>query len=59
MMHLKLFSTVPTRKDDFWQIVLFPTVTILRSSELDGPYTVISGEWLFWSITIVINDNER
>lgn len=58
-MYLKLFSTAPSKKDDFWQIVLLPTVTILRSPELDEPYTVLSIEWLFWSVTTILNDNKR
>jgi hypothetical protein len=57
-MDIKLFSTIPNKKDKFWQLVLLPTITILRSPT-DEPYTVLSLEWLFWSITIIINDFKR
>lgn len=56
-MKIKLFNTLPSVKDDFWQIVVLPTLTVLRNKEPEGPYTVFSVEWLFWSLTIVINDN--
>lgn len=56
-MSIKLFSTAPTSKDVFWQIVLLPTVTFLRNTEFNESYTVISVEWLFWSLTTIINDN--
>lgn len=55
-MNIKLFSTTPSKKDVFWQVVLLPTITILRNTELDQPYTVFSFEWLFWSVTIIRND---
>jgi hypothetical protein len=57
-MNIKLFNTAPSKNDPFWQIVLIPTITILRSPE-DAAYTVFSMEWLFWSITIIINDFKR
>jgi len=56
-MSIKLFSTAPKNDDVFWQVVLFPTVTVLRNSEFQGGYFAISVEWLFWSITTIINDN--
>jgi hypothetical protein len=40
----------------FWQVVLFPTITILRSPDEADRYTVIGFEWLFWSLSILIND---
>lgn len=56
-MNVKLFSTAPTKSDFFWQIVLLPTITILRNTESEGAYTVVSFEWLFWSVTTILNDN--
>jgi hypothetical protein len=56
-MTIKLFSTTPSKKDIFWQIVLLPTITILRNREFNESYTVFSAEWLFWSITTIIHDN--
>ena len=58
-MEFKLFNTLPSGKDIFWQIVLVPTVTVLRNNEPEGSYTVCSAEWLFWSLTFIINDNKR
>ncbi len=57
-MDIKLFDTLPNKKDDFWQLVMLPTVTILRRPANER-YTVFSVEWLFWSLTIIINDNKR
>jgi hypothetical protein len=56
-MNIKLFNTAPKSSDVFWQIVLLPTITILRNTEFDQGYSVISAEWLFWSVTIILNDN--
>lgn len=55
-MDIKLFSTIPTKRDAMWQIVLLPTVTILRNREFNESYRVLSFEWLFWSVTMIIND---
>ena len=55
-MDIKLFSTAPHPKDEFWQFVVTPTVSVLRHKE---QYTVCSIEWLFWSLTFLINDNKR
>lgn len=58
-MTMKLFSTAPTKSDVFWQVVLLPTATILRNNEPEGPYTVVSVEWLFWSLTTIFNGTKR
>jgi hypothetical protein len=55
-MKIKLFSTIPSKKDPFWQLILFPNITILRSPDKEAPYTVVGFEWLFWSVSIIIND---
>jgi hypothetical protein len=57
-MNIKLFSTTPSA-DDFWQVVLIPTITILRSPIPDDKYTVTNIEWLFWSVSIFIYDVKR
>lgn len=54
-MTIKLFSTVPSNKDYMWQIVLIPTISILRNKE-DEMYTVINLEWLFWNVSIMMYD---
>lgn len=58
-MNVKLFSTVPSRKEPFWQIILLPTITILRSPDVVDQYTVVNLEWLFWSVSIFSNDKTR
>lgn len=58
-MNVKLFSTVPSRKEPFWQIILLPTITILRSPDIIDPYTVVNVEWLFWSVAIFSHDKTR
>jgi hypothetical protein len=59
MISIKTFSTVPCKEEVFWQVVLFPTITILRSPDEADQYTVIGFEWLFWSLSILINDKTR
>lgn len=60
MIDFKTFNTLPSKKDTFWQIVLIPTVCILNSIERRDEYIAINVEWLFWSFTIIIsNDNKR
>lgn len=58
-MNVKLFSTFPSEKELFWQIVLFPTITILRSPDPHDAYTVVNLEWLFWSVSIFTHDKAR
>lgn len=58
-MNVKVFSTTPSKKDYFWQIVLLPTVTILKNQDPSDRYTVVNIEWLFWSISIFLNDKTR
>ena len=55
-MKVKIFNTLPSKKDHFWQVILIPTVCVLRSVEIRDQYTAINCEWLFWSITFLIND---
>jgi hypothetical protein len=49
------FNTLPHEKDSFWQVVVIPTISILKSIERDDPYTAISCEWLFWSCSFLIS----
>lgn len=53
-MKLQTFCTLPSDRDNFWQVVLLPSVAILRSADGYEPYTAITGEWLFWSFSILI-----
>lgn len=52
---IKLFSTTPTEKDSIWQIVLLPTISIVRKKRT---YTVINLEWLFWNLSTAIDDKK-
>jgi hypothetical protein len=56
IMNVKVFSTTPSKKDYFWQIVLLPTITILKSQDPFDRYTVVNIEYLFWSVSIFLND---
>lgn len=55
-MRVKTFNTLPSKKDSFWQVILIPTICVLRSVDPDDQYTAVNCEWLFWSLTILIND---
>jgi hypothetical protein len=59
MMNVKTFSTVPCKEESYWQIILLPTITILRSPDAADKYTVVNLEWLFWSVSIFFNDKTR
>ncbi len=58
-MSIKTFSTVPCKEDSYWQIILLPTIAILRSPDAADRYTVVNFEWLFWSVSIFFNDKTR
>lgn len=58
-MNVKVFSTTPSKKDYFWQIVLLPTITVLKNQDPSDTYTVVNIEWLFWSVSIFLNDKTR
>lgn len=53
------FNTMPSTKDLFWQVVILPTVSVLKSIDIHDPYTAINFEWLFWSFTIMISNDKR
>lgn len=54
-MRVTTFNTLPSKRDDFWQVVVLPTVSILKSVDRNDPYTAFSFEWLFWSASFLIN----
>lgn len=58
-MDFKLFNTLPSRKDSFWQIVLIPTISVLNNIERKDKYVAINVEWLFWSFTTIISYDTR
>jgi len=53
-MKVRTFNTLPSKKDHFWQVVLLPTVTILKSVDGFDQYTAVNCEWLFWSVTFLM-----
>lgn len=59
-VNAKLFNTLPSKKDTFWQMVLLPTISVLNSVDPYDEYVAINFEFLFWSLTILIsNDNDK
>lgn len=61
-MKIKLVTTntLPDSKTKFWQIVFFPTVSLFRNYyELDGGHAALNFEWLFWSLTLLIEFNDE
>jgi hypothetical protein len=56
-MEVKLFSTTPHEKDDMWQLVIIPTISVVRCKS--ERYTVVNFEWLFWNLSILIHDKRR
>ena len=55
-MKFKTFSNFPRKRHAFWQIVLLPTISVLRSVHTCDKYIAITLEFLFWSGTILIKD---
>jgi hypothetical protein len=53
-MYPKLFSTTPHNKDPQWQIVLIPTISIVRDKR--ERYTIVNLEWLFWNLSFMNYD---
>ena len=55
-MNIKVstYNTLPNKKDHWWQIVLFPTISIMNNIQEFDPYVAINIEWLFWSVSSII-----
>lgn len=53
------FNTLPNKKDSFWQVVIFPTISVLNSLDRNDSYVAINTEWLFWSFTIILSSNDK
>jgi len=51
------FSTFPSEKDHFWQVVILPTVTVLNNIDPVDNYVAFNFEWLFWSSTLIFVKN--
>lgn len=50
-------STFPVKSKEFWQVVVFPTIS-LYTSEYKERHISINCEWLFWTITVLISKQE-
>jgi hypothetical protein len=58
-LNVKVYTTLPTHKSHWWQVVLIPTVSILNNIQKTEPYVAINIEWLFWSITTVVGYGKK
>jgi len=52
------YNTLPRAGDSFWQIVLFPTCSILSSVDEYDPYTAVNFEWLYWSLSLTFRHDK-
>lgn len=55
----KVYNTLPNKKDSWWQIVLFPTISVMNNIEKHDPYVAINIEYLFWSFTTIVNYGKK
>lgn len=61
-MKIKLLtmSTTPNKREDYWQCVFIPTIAMFYSKYEDNEgHMAINFEWLFWSLTILISNNDQ
>ena len=59
-VHTFTYNTMPNERDSFWQIVLFPTCSILSSVDEADRYIAVNFEWLYWSFSMTFrNDKTR
>jgi hypothetical protein len=54
-LNVKTYNTLPAKNSHWWQVVLFPTVSIMNNIQKNDPYVAINIEYLFWSLTIIIS----
>lgn len=52
------FNTLPSKKDHFWQLVIIPTISVLNSITKRDAYIAFNFEWLFWSFTILFENDK-
>ena len=55
-MKVATFNTLPSGKDPFWQFVVLPSISVLGGVSKADDYTAITFEWLFWSLSIIIEN---
>jgi hypothetical protein len=54
-LNVKTYNTLPNSKSHWWQLVILPTMTLMNNIQKHDPYVALNIEWLFWSITTIIN----
>jgi len=55
----KVYNTLPSKKDHWWQVVVLPTVSIMNNIHKYDPYLAINFEWLFWSFTTILSYGKK
>jgi hypothetical protein len=58
-LNFKMYNTLPTRKSHWWQVVLFPTVSLMNNIQKHDPYVALNAEYLFWSFTTIISYGKK
>jgi hypothetical protein len=58
-LNFKMYNTLPTKKSHWWQVVLFPTVSVMNNIQKYDPYVAVNAEYLFWSITTIISYGKK
>lgn len=56
---LTSFSTFPFKRREYWQIVFLPTFSLYRSGVTGDGHWAITGEFLFWSVTLLIYNYDK
>jgi hypothetical protein len=54
-LNFKMYSTLPDKRSHWWQVVLFPTISVMNNIQKRDPYIAFNIEWLFWSVTTIIS----
>lgn len=54
-LNVKMYNTLPAKNSHWWQVVLFPTMSMMNNIQKHDPYIALNIEWLFWSFTIIIS----
>lgn len=54
-LNFKMYNTLPDTRSHWWQVVLFPTISVMNNIQKRDPYIAFNIEWLFWSVTTIIS----
>ena len=58
-LNFKAYNTLPTKKSHWWQVVLFPTVSLMNNIQKHDPYVALNVEYLVWSLTKIISYGKK